>query len=83
MTRAMLAKMPRKIGGGGCAGVKEEKLKKAELLDRKPKIGERMGVEFMGALKTQQDREAGMALTLHSDDESGVSEDAEESRKKS
>jgi hypothetical protein len=33
---------------------------------------------FMGALKTQQDREAGMALTLHSDDESDVSEDAEE-----
>lgn len=33
---------------------------------------------FMGALKNQQDREAGMALTLHSDDESDVSEDAEE-----
>ncbi|KAJ5415492.1 hypothetical protein PENPOL_c006G09816 [Penicillium polonicum] len=33
---------------------------------------------FMGALKNQQDREAGMALTLHSDDESDASEDAEE-----
>lgn len=32
---------------------------------------------FMGALKNQQDREAGMALTLHSDDESDASEDAE------
>ncbi|KAJ5297379.1 hypothetical protein N7508_007628 [Penicillium antarcticum] len=33
---------------------------------------------FMGALKNQQAREAGMALTLHSDDESGADEDAEE-----
>lgn len=33
---------------------------------------------FMGALKNQQDREAGMALTLQSDDESDASEDAEE-----
>ncbi|KAJ6007139.1 hypothetical protein N7522_005490 [Penicillium canescens] len=33
---------------------------------------------FMGALKNQQAREAGMALTLQSDDESGVDEDAED-----
>lgn len=33
---------------------------------------------FMGALKNQQAREAGMALTLRSDDESGADEDAED-----
>ena len=33
---------------------------------------------FMGALKDQQAREAGMALTLHSDDESNDGEDQEE-----
>ncbi|KAJ5762521.1 uncharacterized protein N7511_005903 [Penicillium nucicola] len=33
---------------------------------------------FMGALKNQQAREAGMALTLHSDDESGAEEDEED-----
>ncbi|KAJ5476200.1 hypothetical protein N7475_001929 [Penicillium sp. IBT 31633x] len=32
---------------------------------------------FMGALKKQQDREAGMALTLHGDDESDAGEDSE------
>jgi U3 small nucleolar RNA-associated protein 18 len=33
---------------------------------------------FMGALKKQQDREAGMALTLQSDDESAAGESADE-----